>query len=93
MDYLCRPDCRHPRLFAYTQWAVKSGIASHNSRQEKAEYMGLCNKGDQYGASIYSTGGASEFYNTRHLKSQAEKDELVARIKATSLDAVRVYNL
>jgi hypothetical protein len=39
------------------------------------------------------TGGASEFYNTWHLKLQAEKDELVARIKATGKDKARVYNL
>jgi hypothetical protein len=72
---------------------VKGGKATSKSHQEKAEYMGLCNKGDKYGAVLYATGGASELYPTWHLKSQAEKDELVARIKATSLDAVRVYNL
>jgi hypothetical protein len=55
--------------------------------------MGLCNKGDQYGASIYSTGGASEFYPTWHLKLPAEKVELVARIQATAKEKACVYNL
>jgi hypothetical protein len=66
---------------------------NHDPNQEKAEYMGLCNKGDQHGSVIYSTGGANEFYPTWHLKLPAEKEELVARIKATAHDKACVYNL
>jgi len=55
--------------------------------------MGLCNKGDQHGASLYSKGGANEFYATWHLKLQPEKDDLVARIKATAKEKACVYNV
>ncbi len=66
---------------------MTAGEASHTSRQEKAEWMRLCVKGDQYGATIYSVGQADEFYPTWHLKSQPEKDRLVALIKDRVIQA------
>jgi len=51
------------------------------SQQEKTEYMGLCEKGDKYGAIIYQMAQANEFFPTCHLKTQPEKDVLVALIK------------
>jgi hypothetical protein len=75
------------------QWRIETGKSGKRASQERAEYMGLCKKGDLYGASLYTTGGASEFYDTWHLKSPADKDELVARIKASAEDKARVYYL
>ena len=54
--------------------------------------MGLCTKGDKHGAIIYAMGQAVEFYPTWQLKLQAEKDDLVALIKARMPEA-RVCHL
>jgi hypothetical protein len=55
--------------------------------------MGLCEKGDMYGSLIYSSTQANEFYPTWHLKTQPEKDVLIALIKTRMEDQARVSHL
>jgi len=55
--------------------------------------MGLCEKGDMYGAVIYQMAQANEFFPTWHLKTQPEKDVLIALIKTRMQEKARVSHL
>ena len=55
--------------------------------------MGLCEKGDMYGAVIYQMAQANEFFPTWHLKTQPEKDVLIALFKTRMQEKARVSHL